>query len=99
MNSNSEGLSEEQQNDCRAALREFARRHAISDWGMTVKVEEASAGKYIVKIEVTPPTGSGLSAWPIQEIAVADTSFDVAAEVNKILELAWQTNQTERKKA
>lgn len=84
------GLSEEQQNDCRAALQEFLVRHAVSEWRMTVKVQEATPGKFSVKIEMTPPPESGLPALPLQEIAVADASFDVAAEVDKMLERAWQ---------
>ena len=91
------GLSEEQQNDCRAALQKFVDRHAISEWGMMVKVQETTTGKYSVKIEVTPPPESGVPAWPIQEIAVEDTAFDVAAAVDKMLELAYQTHQPERK--
>ena len=97
MDQNFGGLSQEQQNDCRAALQKFVDRHAISDWGMMVKVQETTTGQYSVKIEVTPPPESGLPAWPIQEIAVADTSFDVAAEVDKMLELAYQTRQPGRK--
>jgi hypothetical protein len=90
------GLSEDQQNDCRAALHEFVVRHAVSEWRMTVKVQETTPGKFSVKIEVTPPPGSGLTALPLHEIAVADASFDVAAEVDKMLELAWQSRAPER---
>jgi hypothetical protein len=97
MDQNFGGLSQEQQNDCRAALQKFVDRHAISEWGMMVKVQETTTGQYSVKIEVTPPRESGLAAWPAQEIAVADTSFDVAAEVDKMLELAYQTRQPGRK--
>jgi hypothetical protein len=84
------GLSEEQQNDCRAALQKFVERHDLSEWGMMVMVQETTSGKYSVKIEITPPPDSGLPTWPLQEIAVADASFDVAAEVDKVLELAYQ---------
>jgi hypothetical protein len=84
------GLSEEQQNDCRAALHHFAETHGLSSWQMVVKVEETTAEKYSIKIEITPPADSGLPKWPIQEIAVADAAFDVAAEVDKTLELAFQ---------
>jgi hypothetical protein len=93
------GLSEEQQNDCRAVLQDFVVRHAVSDWRMTVKVQETASGKFSVKIEMTPPPESGLPALPLQEIAVADASFDVAAEVDKILELAWQDRFPERRSA
>ena len=79
-----------QQNDCRAALAKFIDRHDLSDWESTVKVEETSAGRYCVKIELTPPAKSGLPKWPVDEIAVADASVDVAAEVDKLLESGYQ---------
>lgn len=93
MDQNVGGLSQEQQNDCRATLQKFVDRHAISEWGITLKVQETTTGQYSVKIEVTPQRESGLPAWPIQEIAVTDTSFDVAAEVGEMLELAYQSHQ------
>jgi hypothetical protein len=98
MGPNHGGLSEEQQNDCRAALHDFAERHGLSEWGMVVKVEETASEKYCVKIEITPPADSGLPKWPIQEIAVADAAFDVAAEVDKTLELAFQAAFPNKKK-
>lgn len=87
---NFEGVSEEQQNDCRAALQAFVNRHELSEWEMMVKVQETTRGHFSVKIEMAPPPGSGLGTWPVQEIAVADESFDVAAEVDKMLELAYR---------
>jgi hypothetical protein len=48
------GLTQEQDNDCRAVLAKFIERHNISDWGSTVKVEEKSHGQFFVKIELTP---------------------------------------------
>jgi hypothetical protein len=83
------GLSQQQQNDCRAALQKFIDRHELSNWEMTVKVQETATGEYGVKIQVTPPPSSGLPAWPFQEIAVTDTSFDVAAELDHLLELGY----------
>jgi hypothetical protein len=93
------GLSEEQQNDCRAALQKFVMRHALSEWRMTVKVQETTPGKFSVKIEMTPPPESGLPALPRQEIAVADATFAVAADVDKMLDLAWQNRFPERRSA
>jgi hypothetical protein len=93
----SRGLSQAQQNDCRAALAKFLDRHDLSDWGSTVKVEEKSAGRYIVKIELTPPTASGLSTWPVDEIALVDASVDVAAEVDKLLEVGYQARLLDAK--
>ena len=84
------GLSQEQQNDCRAALNRFIDRHQLSDWEMTVKVGETAAGKFSVKIDIVPPPESGLTAWPVEEIAVTEAPFDVAAEVDKMLELGFQ---------
>lgn len=91
MNQHSRGLSEEQDNDCRAALHEFVKRHKLSAWGLTVKVQESAEGKYVVRIEMTPTSEFGLPEWPVQEIAVADESFDIAAEVDKKLEIAYET--------
>jgi hypothetical protein len=84
------GLSEEQQNDCRVALRRFIARRGLSDWGSTVKVQQTAPGKFSVKIEITPPADSGAPPWPVQEIAVTDASSDVAAEVDAMLELGYQ---------
>ncbi len=79
-----------QQNNCRAALAKFIDRHDLSDWESTVHVEENSVGQYRVKIELTPPAKSGLPKWPVDEIAVADDSVDVATEVDKLLESGFQ---------
>jgi hypothetical protein len=92
MDQNFGGLSQEQQNDCRAALQKFVDRHAISEWGSGNDYRTVQR-----EIKVIPPPESGLPVWPIQEIAVAGTSFDVAAEVDRMLELAYQTHQPERK--
>jgi len=90
------GLSEERQNDCRTALQKFEERHGLLAWEMSVKVQETALGKYSVKIQITPPPESGLPPWPIQEIAVADASCDVAADVDKMLELAYQARFPEK---
>jgi hypothetical protein len=95
MDQNSEGLSEEQQNDARVAVQNFIRRHDISDWALEVKAQETATGKYSMKIEITPPPESGLPKLPIQEVAVADESSDVAGDVDRLLELAWQDRLTE----
>ena len=84
------GLSEVQQNDCRAALAKFLDRHGLSDWESTVKVQEASAGRFSVKIELAPPADSGLAEWPVDEITVVDASVDVAAKVDRLLESGYQ---------
>ena len=82
-----ERLSEEQQNDARVAVQNFIRRHDISDWSVQVNVRETTTGKFSVRIEITPPPESGLPKWPVQEIAVADVSFEVTAEIDRLLEL------------
>jgi hypothetical protein len=96
MDQTSKGLSQVQQNNCRAALAKFIDRHNLSDWESTVNVEETSAGKYCVKIELTPPAKSGLPKWPVDEIAVADESVDVAVEVDKLLESGYQERLLDR---
>ena len=93
----SRGLSQVQENDCRAALTKFIDRNDLSDWGSTVKVEETSAGRYCVKIELTPPAKSGLPTWSVDKIAVADASVDVVAEVDKLLETGYQERLLNRK--
>lgn len=66
------GISEEQQNDCRAALQAFVERHALSQWGMNVTVQEKVRGTYSVQIEITPPPKLELTRYlDLQEIAVA----------------------------
>ncbi len=95
MDQNLKGLTQVQQNDCRAALQRFIDRHELSDWEMAVKVGETEPGKYSVKIEIAPPQNSGLLEWPVHEFAVADTSFDVAAEVDKLLEYGYHIHSAE----
>lgn len=85
------GLSQEQQNDCRAALASFIERHDLAGWEMTIEVEETAPANYRVKIEITPSAESGLPPWPIDEVAVADTPVDVAAAVDRLLEAAYQS--------
>jgi hypothetical protein len=91
------GLSQEQQNHCRAAVQRFIDRHQLSDWEMTVKVRETTPAGLSVQVEITPPPASGLPPWPLQEFTVVDTSSDVAAEVEKMLELSYQDRLLESK--
>ena len=92
------GISEEQQNDCRAALQAFVERHALSQWGMNVTVQEKVRGTYSVQIEITPPPKLELTRYlDLQEIAVAGPLFDVATEVDKMLERAYQPISRKRK--
>ena len=93
----STGLSQGQQNECRAVLANFIYRHGLSDWGSTVNVEETSTGQSRVKIELTPPAHSGLPPWPLDEIAVADESVDVAAELEALLELGYPSRLDDAK--
>ena len=97
MDQTPKGLSQVQQNNCRAALAKFIDRHDLSDWESTVNVEETDAGRYCVKIELTPPAKSGLPKWPVDEIAVAGASSDVAAEADKLLESGYQARFLDRK--
>jgi hypothetical protein len=97
MDQTPKGLSQVQQNNCRAALAKFVDRHDLSEWESTVKVEETGAGRYRVKIELTPPSTSGLPKWPVDEFAIADASVDVAAEVDKLLETGYQARLLDRK--
>ena len=97
MDQNAKGLSQVHQNDCRAALAKFIDRHDLSDWESTVHVEETAAGKYVVNIELTPPATSGLPLWQVDEIALADTSVDVAAEVDTLLEAGYHARLVDAK--
>jgi hypothetical protein len=96
MDHTSRGLSQAQQNDCRAVLAKFIDRHALSDWESTVHVEEIGPERYCVKIELTPSAKSGLPKWPVYEIAVADESVNVAAEVDKLLESGYRARLLDR---
>lgn len=90
------GLSQKQQNDCRAALGKFIDRHELFDWEMEVDVQETTPGKYCVQIGITPPSKSGFPTWPVQEFAMVDASFDIAAKVYKLLGLGLQARFPER---
>ena len=89
-NEDLKGLSQEQENEFRAAVQRFIDRHALADWEMTVDVEETAADSFTVKFEIAPPEGSALPAWPMQEITVAKPPMEVAAEIEKLLEEAYQ---------
>jgi len=84
------GISQEQQNHCREAVQHFMDRHELSDWEMQVKVQETAPAGLSVQVTITPPAESGLPLWPLEEFAVVDSSSEVAAEVDKMLELAYQ---------
>jgi len=85
------GLSQEQQNQCRATLNRFIDEHGLSGWEMTIEVKESDSGEFNVRLQITPPPESGSPPWPIREIAVADSSFDVAAELDHLLHDAFKT--------
>jgi hypothetical protein len=90
MSHNFQGISEEQENDCRAALQTFVEKHGLFDWEMTLKVQEATPGHHSVKIEITPPQSTGLARrLPQPEIAVTGPSMDISADVSQLLELAY----------
>jgi len=91
------GLSQQQQNDCRAAVQNFIDRHHLSDWEMTIKVRETIPVGLSVQVAITPPPASGLPSWPLQEFAVVDSSSDVLAELDKMLELTYQDRLLEPK--
>ena len=90
MEQNLAGLSRKQKSDCRAALQRFINRHEISDWETTIKAEKEARRKYRLKIEITPPAETGLQRWAFKEIAVADRNLNIAAEMDEMLELAYQ---------
>lgn len=89
------GLSQVQQNDCRKALQRFIDRHELSDWEIAVKVQETEPGKFSVKVEIALPPDSGLPEWPVEEFDIADESFSIAAEVDRLLEAGYQARSTE----
>jgi len=90
MDEQTRGLSQEQQNHCRAAVNRFIEKHDLSDWEMTIEAQETLPAGYSVKIAIAPPSASGLSPWPILEFAVVNTQADVAAEIDRLLEAAYQ---------
>ena len=91
------GLSQEQQNDCRTTMQKFMDRHEISDWGTTIKAGKTPQGDYSLRIEITPPAETGLPPWAFREIALADTTFNLAAEIDKVLEHGYQVRFAESK--
>lgn len=97
MEQNLDGLSQEQQNDCRATLQNFMNRHEISDWGTTIKAGKTPNGDYSLRIEITPPAETGLPPWAFREIALDDATFNLAAEIDKVLELGYQVRFAESK--
>jgi len=87
------GLSQRQQNCCRAALNLFIKKHELGDWDMTIEAHETLPMGYSVKVGMTPSTESGLPRSPIKEFAEVDTSADVAAAVDRLLEVAYRASQ------
>jgi hypothetical protein len=95
MDHNLNGLSQEQQNLCRAALQEFIDRHGLSAWEMTVKVQEVSPGALSaqsVQIEITPPQKPGSIVASLKEMTVVDSTSDFAATVKTLLEAAYRAH-------
>jgi hypothetical protein len=84
-----EGLSQKQQNDCRAALAKFIVKHQLADWEMTIEAQETLPMGYSVKVGITPSAKSGLPRLPIDEFAEVNTSADAAAAVERLLETAY----------
>jgi hypothetical protein len=91
------GLSQEHQNECRATLQKFMDRHEISDWGVTIKAGETPKGDFSLRIEITPPAETGLQPWAFREIAIAEANFDLATEIDKVLEHGYQVRFAESK--
>jgi hypothetical protein len=50
MDQTSKGLSQVQQNNCRAALAKFIDRHDLSDWESTVNVEDRAHAACKVRV-------------------------------------------------
>jgi hypothetical protein len=94
MGTNPNELSQEQQNECRAALDKFIDRHELSNWEMTVTVEEPDPGQYSLMVELRPPSEPGLAPWPLKEVVLGDASLDVAAAVDELLELCYEAHVT-----
>jgi len=90
MNTKIEGLSQKQQNDCRAALAMFIEKHRLGNWEIAIEGRQTLPMGYSVKIAIAPPGQQGSAALPINQFAEVDTSDDVAAEVERLLEAAYQ---------
>jgi hypothetical protein len=89
------GLSQVQQNECRAALQNFMNRHEISDWGTTIDAGKTVRGEYCLRVEITPPAETGLKPWAYREISLEGATFNVAAEIDKALEHGYQVRFAE----
>jgi hypothetical protein len=97
MGLNPKELSQVQQNECRAALNKFIDRHELSDWEMTVTIEEPDPGQYSLTVDLRPPSEPGLSPWPLKEVVLGDASFNVAAAVDEMLELCYEAHVARQK--
>ena len=84
------GLSQKQQNDCRGALNGFIEKHQLGDWEVTIDAQETLPMGYSVKVGLTPSIESGLPQSPVNEFAEVDTSDDVPAVLDRLLEAAYQ---------
>jgi hypothetical protein len=87
------GLSQMQQNCCRTALNMFIEKHELGDWEMTIEARATLPMGYSVNVGMTPSTESGLPRSPIKEFAEVDTSADVPAAVDRLLEAAYRASQ------
>ena len=89
------GLSQENQKECRAALKKFLNRHEISDWRTTIKAGETPKGDFNLRIEITPPAETGLQPWAFREVSIADATFNLANEIDRMLEHGYQVRFAE----
>jgi hypothetical protein len=79
------GLSDAEETACRLALESFEKGHELAGWALMVQKRETTPEKYHVKIVIHVPSESASSGgW--KDIAGADATFDVAAELGKMLE-------------
>ena len=91
------GLSQENQEECRAALKKFMDRQDISNWGTTITAGETPKGDFNLRIEITPPAETGLAPWAFREVATAEASFNLATEIDRVLEHGYQVRFAESK--
>ena len=89
MDIHTKGLSQKQQNDCRAALNSFIGKHAVGDWEITIEARETLPMGYSVKVGMAGPMETGMARLPVNQFAEVDTSDDVAAAVDRMLEAGY----------
>jgi hypothetical protein len=86
------GLSENEEELCRSILQRFEKEHGLARWALMITKREMIPGRYHIRIAIAPPPEFQLPTNSLKDIAGADATFNIAAEVGKMLEIAYRTH-------